>query len=116
MEGVAVASPTSSTAAYVSWEEVNVSSDKGRREVHYYLKRRDGISDLAVIGKEKSLRHMSYNFAIKNRSLFFSSTSFYKLKSRKEVVCWLNSVISGNYYLCHSLSFLPTLNFEVLKI
>jgi len=25
---------------YVSWEEVNVSSDKGRREVKYYLKKR----------------------------------------------------------------------------
>ena len=91
-------SPSSSMAAYVSWEEVNVSSDKGRREVHYYLNRRDGVSDLAVIGKEKSLRHMSYHLTIKNRSLFFSSTSFYKLKSRREVVYWLNSVVSGNYY------------------
>ncbi|XVF43029.1 hypothetical protein PTKIN_Ptkin02bG0007700 [Pterospermum kingtungense] len=97
MEGVAVAvSPSSSTAAYVSWEEVNVSGDKGRREVHYYLKRRDGVSDLAVIGKEKSSRHMSYRFAIKNRSLFFSTTSFHKLKSRKEVVYWLDSVISDS--------------------
>ncbi|XVE91411.1 hypothetical protein REPUB_Repub01dG0007200 [Reevesia pubescens] len=100
MERVAVASsvasPKLSTAAYVSWEEVNVSTDKGRREVHYYLKRTDGVSDLAVIGKEKSLRHMSYHFAIKNRSLFFSSTSFYKLKSRREVVYWLNSVVSDS--------------------
>ncbi|KAK6242822.1 hypothetical protein SCA6_008211 [Theobroma cacao] len=97
MERVAVASaasPASSTAAYVSWEEVNVSSDKGMREVHYYLKKRDGASDLAVVGKEKSVRHMSYHFAIKNRSLFFSSTSFHKLKSRREVVDWLNSVVS----------------------
>ncbi|KAB1999851.1 hypothetical protein ES319_D12G189900v1 [Gossypium barbadense] len=99
MDGVTVAStpsPSYSTAAYVSWDEVNVSSDKGRRVVHYYLKRRDGVSDLAVIGKEKSLRHMSYHFAIKNRSLFFSSTSFYKLKSRREVVNWLNSVVSDS--------------------
>ncbi|XWS64322.1 hypothetical protein CRYUN_Cryun06bG0176400 [Craigia yunnanensis] len=95
MEGVA-SLPSSSTAAYLSWEEVNVSSDKGRREVHYYLKRRDGVSDLAVIGKEKSLCHMSYHFAIKNRSLFFASTSFYKLKSRREVVYWLNSVVSDS--------------------
>ncbi|XWS69785.1 hypothetical protein CRYUN_Cryun04dG0208400 [Craigia yunnanensis] len=99
MEGVAVASatsPSSSTAAYVSWEEVNVSSDKGRREVHYYLKRIDGVSDLAVIGKEKSLRHMSYHLAIKNRSLLFSSKLFYKLKSHREVVYWLNSVVSDS--------------------
>ncbi|XVE85943.1 hypothetical protein DITRI_Ditri17bG0132600 [Diplodiscus trichospermus] len=99
MGGVAVASaasPSPSRVAYVSWEEVNVSTDKGRREVRYYLKRRDGASDLAVIGKEKSLRHMSYHFAIKNRSLFFSSTSFYKLKSRREVVYWLDSVVSDS--------------------
>ncbi|KAG4165031.1 hypothetical protein ERO13_A13G054100v2 [Gossypium hirsutum] len=89
MEGV-----PSSTAAYVGWDEVNVSSDKGRREVHYYLKRRDGVSDLAVVGKEKSLRHMCYHFSIKNRSLFFTSMPFYKLKSRREVVYWLNSVVS----------------------
>ncbi|KAK8604408.1 hypothetical protein V6N13_099351 [Hibiscus sabdariffa] len=101
MDGLALvsaASPSSSQTAYVSWEEMNVSSDKGRREVHYYLKRRDGVSDLAVIGKEKSLRHMSYHFAIKNRSLFFSSTSFYKLKSRREVIYWLNSVVSDSSY------------------
>ncbi|OMO90258.1 hypothetical protein CCACVL1_07437 [Corchorus capsularis] len=96
MERVSAATPSSSTAAYVSWEEVNVSTDKGRREVHYYLKRRDGISDLAVIGKEKSLRHMSYHFAIKNRSLFFSNTPFYKLKTRREVVYWLESVVSDS--------------------
>ncbi|KAE8666073.1 Aproteint domain-containing protein / bromo-adjacent domain-containing protein, putative isoform 2 [Hibiscus syriacus] len=101
MDGFAVAStalPSSSTTVYVSWEEVNVLSDKGRREVHYYLKRRDGVSDLAVIGREKSLRHMSYHFSIKNCSLFFSSTSFYKLKSRREVVYWLNSVVSDSPY------------------
>ncbi|OMP06770.1 hypothetical protein COLO4_07905 [Corchorus olitorius] len=96
MELVSAGTPSSSTAAYVSWDEVNVSTDKGRREVHYYLKRRDGISDLAVIGKEKSLRHMSYHFAIKNRSLFFSNTPFYKLKTRREVVYWLESVVSDS--------------------
>ncbi|GMJ05692.1 hypothetical protein like AT1G68580 [Hibiscus trionum] len=101
MDGLAVAStasPSSSPTAYVSWEEVNVSSDKGRREVHYYLKRRDGVSDLAVIGRERSMRHMSYHFAIKNRSLFFSSTSFYKLKSRREVIYWLTSVVSDSSF------------------
>ncbi|KAK9903808.1 hypothetical protein M0R45_000917 [Rubus argutus] len=83
------------TAAFgfVNWEEVFVSSDKGRREVHYYLKRSDGSSDLAVIGKEKSLRHMSYHYAFRNRSLFPTS-SLVKLKSRREVVDWLKSVVS----------------------
>lgn len=82
---------------FVNWEEVFVSSDKGSREVHYYLKRSDGSSDLAVIGKEKSLRHMSYHYAFRNRSLF-STSSLVKLKSRREVVDWLKSVVSGNSF------------------
>jgi hypothetical protein len=80
---------------YVSWEEVNVSSDKGRREVKYYLKKNDGGIDLAIIGKEKSLRHMSYYFAISIRSNFDSMTPPVKLKSRREVIDWLNSIVSG---------------------
>ncbi|KAJ8539200.1 hypothetical protein K7X08_013452 [Anisodus acutangulus] len=80
---------------YVKWEEVCVSGDKGRREVHYYLKRRDGVSDLAVVGKEKSLRHMSYYYAIKDLSLLSlsNSSSLLKLRSRREVIDWLNSIL-----------------------
>lgn len=79
-------------SVYVSWEEVFVSSDKGRREVHYFLKRRVGGSDLAVVGKEKSLRHMSYRYAIKTASL----GPYLKLKSRREVVDWLDAVVSDS--------------------
>lgn len=79
-------------SVYVSWEEVPVSSDKGRREVHYLLKRRGGAADLAVVGKEKTLRHMSYRYAIRNPSL----GPYVKLKSRREVVDWLDSVVSGS--------------------
>lgn len=89
------ASPAS---VYERWEEFYVSGDKGKREVHYYLKRKDGTgSDLVVIGKEKTLRHMSYHFAFKERSLHFnfanSSSFLAKLRSRREVVDWLNSII-----------------------
>lgn len=93
---------------FVSWYEVFVSSDRGRREVHYYLKSGDGASDLAVVGKEKSLRHMSYHYALQNR--FLNSlglfTSLTKLKSRREVVEWLSSVVSGttaSLFLCFFL-------------
>ncbi|KAJ0037854.1 hypothetical protein Pint_23287 [Pistacia integerrima] len=94
MEGVAA---ESSPLCYVSWEEVNVSSNKGRKEVHYYLKKRDGHgSDLVVIGKERSLRRMSYHYVNKNKLLSLSTTaSLVKLKSRREVIDWLNSIISG---------------------
>ncbi|KAJ8531096.1 hypothetical protein K7X08_025827 [Anisodus acutangulus] len=77
------------TAEYVKWWEVCVSGDKGTREVHYYLKRRDGGSDLAVVGKENSLRHMSYHYAIKHLSLL----SLLKLSSRRQVIDWLNSIL-----------------------
>ncbi|CAA7401442.1 unnamed protein product [Spirodela intermedia] len=45
---------------YVRWEEVVVSKDKGRREVHYYLEDASGGVVLAVVGRERSARHMSY--------------------------------------------------------
>ncbi|KAH1162184.1 hypothetical protein AAZX31_01G075600 [Glycine max] len=78
---------------YVSWEEVFMSNDKGRREVHYLLKRRGGGSDLAVLGKEKSLKHMSYRYAIRNTSSF---RPYFKLRSRREVVNWLDSIVSDS--------------------
>ncbi|PON94451.1 Agenet domain containing protein [Trema orientale] len=95
MERIAAAAYATTSFGFVSWDEVFVSSDKGRREVHYYLKRSDGRSDLAVIGKEKSLRHMSYHYALRNRSPF-SASSLAKLKSRREVIDWLNSVVSDS--------------------
>ncbi|XP_027909132.1 uncharacterized protein LOC114168490 [Vigna unguiculata] len=94
MERVASWAGTTSCekSVYVSWEEVLVSSDKGRREVHYLLKRRGGAADLAVVGKEKTLRHMSYRYAIRNPSL----GPYVKLKSRREVVDWLDAVVSDS--------------------
>ncbi|WJX63120.1 hypothetical protein P8452_48042 [Trifolium repens] len=80
---------TSCEERYVSYEEVFVSMDKGRKEVRYYLKKKNGGSDLALIGKEKNSRHMSYHYAIRKSSL----APFFKLKSRKEVLDWLNSII-----------------------
>ncbi|KDP29393.1 hypothetical protein JCGZ_18314 [Jatropha curcas] len=91
--------PDMESLGYVSWEEVNVSSDKGRREVHYYLKRMDGGLDLAVIGKERSLRHMSYHYAVRNRSILLSMGPSLKLKSRREVLDWLNSIVSDSHLL-----------------
>ncbi|CAL0307984.1 unnamed protein product [Lupinus luteus] len=83
---------TTSYQGYVSWEEVFVSSEKGKRVVHYFLKRRSGDSDLAVIGKEKSLRHMHYRYALRNPSL----GPYLKLKSRRELIDWLDSIVSDS--------------------
>ncbi|XP_073299974.1 uncharacterized protein [Primulina huaijiensis] len=87
-----------STDSYVDWEEVVVSSEKGRREVHYYLKRNGGGADLVVVGKEKSVRHMSYFYAMKdNKALLsnFKRFSILKLRSRREVIDWLKSILTG---------------------
>ncbi|XP_057733038.1 uncharacterized protein LOC130948333 isoform X1 [Arachis stenosperma] len=88
------------SCGYVRWEEVWVSREKGRREVHYVLRRRDGSSDLALVGKEKSLRHMFYHYALPTQKKLLasmgSSVSFSKLKSRKEVVDWLDSLFSDS--------------------
>ncbi|KAJ7943178.1 Bromo adjacent-like domain protein [Quillaja saponaria] len=91
---------TSPSSEYVSWEEKFVVSDKGRKEVHFFLKRRDGSSDLAVIGKEKSLRHLSYHYAIQIQALVSMRTSSMplKLKSRSEVIDWLNSIVSDSFH------------------
>ncbi|KAK2971568.1 hypothetical protein RJ640_017937 [Escallonia rubra] len=91
------------TAAYVGWEELYVSREPGKREVNYYLKRKDGCSDLVVVGKEKSLRHMSYHYAIKDKSLLSISlsSSLLKLRSRREVIDWLNSIAPDSGLLPH---------------
>lgn len=95
MEKWLSASPVATTTpfGFLSWAEVFISKDEGRREVHYYLNRNDGSLDLDVVGKEKSSSHMSYHYTIKNRSAFVAD--FAKIKSRKEVIDWLNSLVSG---------------------
>ncbi|KAG9458439.1 hypothetical protein H6P81_002947 [Aristolochia fimbriata] len=80
---------------FVRWEEVFVSNDKGNRVVHYYLDRADGGSELAVVGRERSLRHMTYT--VPNH--FFRSmrpASCLRWRSRREVVDWLSSLVTGS--------------------
>ncbi|KAH9611676.1 hypothetical protein KSS87_017394 [Heliosperma pusillum] len=80
---------------YIGWEEVYVCSEKGRREIHYTMKRRDGGKDLAVIAKERSLRHMTYRFLLDindSKTTSFSNTGS-KPRSRRELIDWLNSFL-----------------------
>ncbi|KAI9084902.1 hypothetical protein K1719_033075 [Acacia pycnantha] len=100
MERFASAKATTS-CGYLSWQEVFVpgGESKGRNEVRYFLKRSDGSSDLAVVGREKSTRHMSYNYSIRHEVLAFigsSTPSLLKLKSRRDVIDWLNSIVSDS--------------------
>lgn len=94
------ATANNSSAEHVGWEEVVASSEKGLREIYYYLKRSDGGRNLVVVGKEKSGRHMTYRYAIQDEKLLLSDVNRslrLKLRSRRDVIDWLNSILSGAY-------------------
>ncbi|KAL9663358.1 hypothetical protein QQ045_018744 [Rhodiola kirilowii] len=83
---------------YVSWEEVFALGERGRKEAHFYLKRRDRSSDLVVIGREKSSRHRAFVYSVCDGSVLASTQnwSMLRLRSREDVVDWLNSIVSAN--------------------
>ncbi|XP_047314397.1 uncharacterized protein LOC124918237 isoform X2 [Impatiens glandulifera] len=93
-------SVTSTSSCFVSWEEFYVSNEQDKRKkVYYYLKCMDGSSDLAVVGRERSLPDMPYHYSIRNSSLLSNLSSKLKLRSRKDVVKWLDSIVSGSHML-----------------
>ncbi|KAL5700033.1 hypothetical protein ACHQM5_025534 [Ranunculus cassubicifolius] len=82
----------SSEKGFVEWKEVFVSSEKGNRVVHYYFKDTNGNSILAVIGTERSVRHMVYVVADQFYQAYGSQrniTCGFKWRSKREVVDWL---------------------------
>lgn len=94
----------STTVSYLGFKEAVVAcNDKGLREVRYYLKYAGGGADLVVVGKERTGKRMSYHYA--NKDLFLNRISMPKLRSRRDVVDWLNAVISGNFIRCSFLFF-----------
>ncbi|XP_068669508.1 uncharacterized protein [Aristolochia californica] len=86
-----------SSQSFLEWEEHFVSQEKGNRVVHYYFKDSAGDSVLAVVGTERSLRHMVYvvsdDFSRVCGSDKSNNTCF-KWRSRREVVNWLTSLLS----------------------
>ncbi|CAM6095076.1 unnamed protein product [Calypogeia fissa] len=81
---------------FVDWEERFVSHDRGSRVVHYYLRDRQGQQCLAVIGTERSLRHMVYVVCddfLPVAGLDKSTTSAFKWRARREVVDWLSAFL-----------------------
>ncbi|KAH0466860.1 hypothetical protein IEQ34_004098 [Dendrobium chrysotoxum] len=97
---------------WVRWEEEIVSNDRGRREVHYYVRAAGGGRDLAVVGREKSARHMAYAVPAKfyQSLICLSDTaspsgvnsaaaalpSDLKLRTRRQVVDWLSLLVSDS--------------------
>ncbi|CAA2974039.1 Agenet domain-containing bromo-adjacent domain-containing, isoform 1 [Olea europaea subsp. europaea] len=84
-------------ASYIGWDELVVSGENVRREVLYYLRRSDGRGpDLVVVGKEKCPNRMYY-YGIRDKKYLLSPlkySSLLKLRSRREVIDWLNSIVT----------------------
>ncbi|KAM1347979.1 hypothetical protein ACFX2I_037051 [Malus domestica] len=85
------------THSFVSWEEHTLCQERGSRVVHYYLKEASGELVLAVVGTERSIRHMVYvlsdEFVETYESKGFINVCT-KWRARREVVEWLTSLVS----------------------
>ncbi|KAK6265109.1 hypothetical protein QUC31_013320 [Theobroma cacao] len=85
--------------SFVGWEEHIICQERGNRVVHFYLKEASGPLVLAVVGTERSIRHMMYvvsgEFLQAYGSHGFINASS-KWRARREVVEWLQSLVSMN--------------------
>nr|GMC70038.1 duf724 domain-containing protein 3 [Ipomoea batatas] len=82
---------------FVEWKEQFVSKERGNRVVHYFLKDSTGESVLAVVGTERSVRHMFYVVSEEFLKVHGAETSVhagFRWRSRREVVNWLTSMLS----------------------
>ncbi|XP_022716759.1 uncharacterized protein LOC111275597 isoform X2 [Durio zibethinus] len=85
---------------FVEWKEEFVSQERGNRVVHYFLKDSAGESIRAVIGTERSVRHMFYVVAeefVRIHGAEHSIHAGFKWRSRREVVDWLTSMLSKQH-------------------
>ncbi|XP_039058765.1 uncharacterized protein LOC120202410 isoform X2 [Hibiscus syriacus] len=85
---------------FVEWKEEFVSQERGNRVVHYFLKDSSGESIRAVIGTERSARHMFYTVAEEFVIAYGAEHSIhagFKWRSRREVVDWLTSMLSKQH-------------------
>jgi hypothetical protein len=84
--------------AFVAWEEHIICHERGSRVVHYHLKDTFGDLVLAVIGTERSIRHMTYVVSDEFLEAYGSNESINastKWRARREVVDWLTSMVSN---------------------
>ncbi|KAI8552991.1 hypothetical protein RHMOL_Rhmol06G0310500 [Rhododendron molle] len=85
---------------FVEWKEQFVSKERGNRVVHYFLKDISGESILAVVGTERSVRHMFYVVSeefLNVRGADNSVHAGFRWRSRREVVNWLTSRLSKQH-------------------
>ncbi|KAL1534098.1 hypothetical protein AAHA92_31497 [Salvia divinorum] len=85
---------------FVEWKEQYVSKERGNRVVHYFLKDNSGESILAVVGTERSVRHMFYVVSDEFFGAHGADNSVqagFRWRSRREVVNWLTSMLSKQH-------------------
>ncbi|KAJ8526213.1 hypothetical protein K7X08_028690 [Anisodus acutangulus] len=85
---------------FISWEEHIISQEKGHRIVHYYLKVFSGEKILAVVGTERSIRHMMYVVSEDYLDAFGQTktiNSGTKWHAKRDVVEWLAFLISKSH-------------------
>ncbi|KAL2473511.1 agenet domain-containing protein/bromo-adjacent-like proteiny (BAH) domain-containing protein [Forsythia ovata] len=81
----------------MAWEERIISQEKGNRVVHYYLKDSNANSVLAVVGTERSVRHMIYVVTEDFIRVYGCTRTVHvgtKWRARRDVVEWLSSIVS----------------------
>lgn len=81
---------------FVSWEEQVICQERGNRVIHFYLRHVSGDSVLAVVGTERSVRHMMYVVPQQFLQAYGSINVTYKWRARREVVDWLNHLVLKN--------------------
>lgn len=109
---------------FVEWKEQYISKERGNRVVHYFLKDNTGESILAVVGTERSVRHMFYVVSEEFVNAYGSNNSVhagFRWRSRREVVNWLTSMLSkqhrqGDYTFVGSRKEDSTSEINALKI
>ncbi|CAA2995718.1 duf724 domain-containing 3 [Olea europaea subsp. europaea] len=85
---------------FVEWKEQYMSKERGNRVVHYFLKDNSGESILAVVGTERSVRHMFYVVSEEFLNAHGAKNSVhagFRWRSRREVVNWLTSMLSKQH-------------------
>ncbi|KAH1040962.1 hypothetical protein AAZX31_09G012400 [Glycine max] len=83
---------------FVTWEEQVICQERGNRVIHFYLKDALGNSVLAVVGTERSVRHMMYVVPDHFLQAYGSTQPInaFKWRARREVVDWLTCLVSRN--------------------
>lgn len=103
---------------FVEWKEQFVSKERGHRVVHYFLKDVSGESILAVVGTERSVRHMFYVVSDEFLEAYAAEDSVYsgfRWRSRREVVNWLTSMLSKQHLQSDFSSMFYQISFRLMK-